>query len=70
LLLYNICFLVSGCHKTYNLKNIYYEKIKKITRENLKNVLGGLKDFCQPGAGDVCAQYGLECGFWYTIQNG
>lgn len=59
----DICFLLSAMSiVTYNLK--------KLSRENLKNVQGGLKDFCQPGAGDVCAQYGLECGFWYTVQNG
>ncbi|MEJ5048398.1 MULTISPECIES: bacteriocin-like protein [Chryseobacterium] len=46
------------------------KNLKKISREKLKSVQGGLKDFCQPGAGDVCAQYGLECGFWYTVQNG
>ncbi|MDR3023809.1 bacteriocin-like protein [Chryseobacterium sp.] len=46
------------------------KKLKKLSRENLKSVNGGRKDFCQPGAGDVCAQYGLECGFWYTVQNG
>ncbi|EFK36923.1 Uncharacterised protein [Chryseobacterium gleum] len=46
------------------------KKLKKISREKLKSVQGGLKDFCQPGAGDVCAQWGLECGFHYTVQNG
>lgn len=48
------------------------KNLKKLSRENLKKVQGGKlsKDFCQPGAGDVCAQYGLECGFYYSYQNG
>ncbi|KMQ61012.1 hypothetical protein ACM40_14995 [Chryseobacterium sp. BLS98] len=56
-------------HKT--IKKIIMKNLKKISRENLKKVQGGRRaDFCQPGAGDVCAQYGLECGFWYTYQDG
>ncbi|MDQ0782086.1 hypothetical protein [Chryseobacterium sp. W4I1] len=45
------------------------KNLKKLSKTDLKAIKGG-RDFCQPGAGDVCAQYGLECGFWYTYQNG
>lgn len=41
------------------------KNLKKISREDLKSVQGGrvAKDFCQMGASDICAQYGLQCGF-------
>lgn len=48
------------------------KNLKKLSRENLKKVQGGKRaaDFCTPGAGDVCSQYGLECGMWYTVTGG
>lgn len=45
------------------------KNLKKLSREDLKTVKGGT-DFCTPGNGDICAQYGLECGIWYTVTGG
>lgn len=45
------------------------KNLKKLSKTDLKAIKGG-RDFCQPGAGDICAQWGLECGFHYTVQNG
>ena len=46
------------------------KNLKKLSRENLKNVSGGFKDFCTPGPADICGQYGLSCGVNMTWQNG
>ena len=46
------------------------KNLKKIAREELKSINGGRPpggsygDMCSPGTGDVCAQYGLECGLY------
>lgn len=45
------------------------KNLKKLSREDLKTVKGGT-DFCTPGNRDICAQYGLECGIWYTVTGG
>ncbi len=42
----------------------FMKKLKKLSRENMKNVKGAsYEDMCQPGDG-TCEQYGLQCRYW------
>jgi hypothetical protein len=45
------------------------KNIKKLSRNELKALQGG-KDFCTPGNGDICGQYGLSCGINMNMQHG
>ncbi|AZA90906.1 Uncharacterised protein [Chryseobacterium nakagawai] len=45
------------------------KKLKKLSKKDLKTIKGG-GDFCKPGAGDICGQYGLECGMWFSYTGG
>ena len=45
------------------------KNLKKLSRNDLGKVNGG-RDFCAPGNGDICGQYGLSCGINMTMQNG
>lgn len=54
--------------KSFNL--FIMKNLKKISREQLKNVHGGsYEDMCALGNGDVCAQYGLSCGVYMGRNN-